>query len=516
MTSLTAYLSNAISTTLATSKQLYITSGTPSTTTASTTIGTATGSVELLNAAGSYAAITRLPNPDGKGWLLDATTLTLAGKTIPAGTWSGSVTLTAVQSGTPAGTLVGTIIVAVYKYSSTGIYTPIVYLMLTGQTITSTQTTYSLAASNGLATSFSTGDTLAMYAYVDITANANANVNQGIRLGNLSTDTSTFTGSANARVVSPGYVTSITPAPVIGPMSPSDLALQRAKIMASSSGPYLQAVATTYYGTPTNSQQVNGELDALFNGESLSQLHVMRTPGDVTSFLLGTKYIATVLQDSPVVQWRLNEALNSPVCYDFSGRKMTLTPVGGVTLGHAGPLTLSSDTAAQFDGSTGYLVAPLAVSTANWTALTVEIWIYLTSATFAQNARLISCSNTTSDTLGFDMWVAANAASVNLAIGNGSASVTATGAGLAAGTWYCIMGTYDGARIQLYAQGSVSGAAATQTGRIATTPYAITIGRNPATASNYSPFVMGQVSIYRTALTGARAAAHWNAGYNPT
>ncbi len=569
---LTTYLASALSATIGTADQLYTTAGTPSTTNRGTTLGTALGYGQLIAVGGSgWAAGGSIGAQNGKGWVADGTFL--EGQTLAAGSYSATVTLQAVQSGTPAGTLVADIIVRISKYNG-GTYTTIVTMTLAGQTINSTATAFNLSGSTGSSTNFVTADKIYVDVWANVTTNANGNVNQGIRVSKISTDSTTFTGDPGASIATPGYsqvenvsefasgseATALTTktyqivatsefasgseAPSMlmislanasefahgseivsvfqevasapgAQMTAFDLAYQYARIMDSNVGPQLQLLATTYYGNATNNQAIYGELDALMSYEQIAQLHAMRTANDVTAFLKAYSYAASVLADKPVTYHRAGEA-GGVNAFDASGRNMTGTINGGVTLGQAGALAQSTDTAMLFDGSSGYIALPAGVKSDNWNGLTVELWLKLTSGTFASNRRMIANSHSSVDNLGFEFFVNANGVNGALSIGNGAAQASATfSQTFAAGVWYHVVGTYDGTTIKLYVNGVLNGSSGTVAGPIATTPYAINIGRNPAYTGDYFPGSLDEIALYNKALTAARILAHYNAGTNP-
>lgn len=207
MTALSLYLSSAASTTLTTADQLYSTSGTPSTTNKNTSLGTATGYGELYSQSnnGAWAALSAIGTADGHGWLLESSLLNLSGNQINAATWSGSLTLTAMQSGTPAGTFTADIHFRAFKRSSGGTYTQLVDMTALAQSITATATTFSLSGT-GIYTTFSAGDALYLDCWLDVSSNANPST-QACRITHISTDTSGQTGDTKASVTTPGYVT---------------------------------------------------------------------------------------------------------------------------------------------------------------------------------------------------------------------------------------------------------------------------------------------------------------------
>lgn len=219
-TALSVYLAAASSATLSSADQLYITPeasvNLAPTTWTYTLVGTATGYGEIASqgSATAWAAAGSIGTPTGKGFFLDPSVLNLTTNQINAGNWSASVRLNCAQGGdtsAQAGSLTSDIIMRAYKYNS-GTYTPIVTMTLTGASLTSAFTTFSLPASSASAVTFASGDILYLDIWGNITANANGSAVQDIRLNRLSTDASGKTGDLNCFVATPGYQTVSTTA----------------------------------------------------------------------------------------------------------------------------------------------------------------------------------------------------------------------------------------------------------------------------------------------------------------
>jgi hypothetical protein len=64
-----------------------------------------------------------------------------------------------------------------------------------------------------------------------------------------------------------------------------DLQIQYYRLIHSIIAPQLQLIALVYYASSTLIRSVPGELDVLLVGENISQLHVLNTINDVTTFL---------------------------------------------------------------------------------------------------------------------------------------------------------------------------------------------------------------------------------------
>ncbi len=89
-------------------------------------------------------------------------------------------------------------------------------------------------------------------------------------------------------------------------------------------------------------------------------------------------YADAVLADHPLAYYPLSDAAGSTTAVDVSGNGYDGTYQGGVTLGVTGALPDDSDTAAEFDGSTGCVTLPDGLIQGS-TVLTVEAW-FRTSA----------------------------------------------------------------------------------------------------------------------------------------
>lgn len=203
-TALTVYFSNEASGTLSTANKLYSASGTPTDANNATKLGTATGWGEIYSqgTTNAWGAGASEPAPAGVGFLWDVTTL--EGNDLIAGAYTASVRLNMVGAG--AVNITSDIHARLYKRSSGGAYTLIGTCALTGQTIKTTKTVFSLPLTTSANTSFATGDKLAVSITCNVTHNTGPST-ASIQLNDLSTDTVTHTGSTTAQIVTPGYVT---------------------------------------------------------------------------------------------------------------------------------------------------------------------------------------------------------------------------------------------------------------------------------------------------------------------
>lgn len=100
-------------------------------------------------------------------------------------------------------------------------------------------------------------------------------------------------------------------------------------------------------------------------------------PLDMIPGIGAMAYYNTARTNKPKMFYRLNEK-SGTVAYDSSNNGYDGTIVGGVTLGQPGALAglnESGDTAMSFDGNTGYILAPSALSINGATAFSVECWV---------------------------------------------------------------------------------------------------------------------------------------------
>jgi len=86
-------------------------------------------------------------------------------------------------------------------------------------------------------------------------------------------------------------------------------------------------------------------------------------------------YFQVVAADTPQAYWRLDEPTGSTTAHDLTGHGHDGTYKGGVTLEAAGAIAHDADTAATFDGTSGYVDVPGAFAFAGMTAFTLEGWL---------------------------------------------------------------------------------------------------------------------------------------------
>ena len=204
-------------------------------------------------------------------------------------------------------------------------------------------------------------------------------------------------------------------------------------------------------------------------------------------------FASTVLGLAPVGYWRLGEASGTTMT-DSSGNAHDGTYNGGVTLGQPG-LVDDTDTAALFDGSTGYGSVAAGAWQAFTSAMSCVAVVNLTSNTRWQVVTYMG------DPLQLSVTATGQ---VRAEVYTDGPTLTVLGSTVPAGTPTLVGAVFDGASLTAYV-----GTAATQTAAgsavTVTTTYAdLTIGSFGPSSPGYEwGGVIDEVALFNTALTAA-------------
>ena len=217
-------------------------------------------------------------------------------------------------------------------------------------------------------------------------------------------------------------------------------------------------------------------------------------------------YAANVALDNPLAYWRLDEPAGTTTVLDRSGNGDPGTISGGVTLGVPGGLGNDNDTAAAFDGTSGYINVPDNSSLFN-TGLSVEAWV---KATTWVAAGSIVNRRTSGNVGGYIIEPANTAGQINFYVYAGGSWRAATTPALAAGVWHHLVGTYDGATVRIYADGVLAASTAYAGSVNAPAGPLVWIGKNAVSNLLFNGSI-DEVAIYGTTLSAARVAAHYAA-----
>lgn len=215
-------------------------------------------------------------------------------------------------------------------------------------------------------------------------------------------------------------------------------------------------------------------------------------------------YPTTVLGDSPIGYWRLEEKSGSTAA--SSGVAGTGgTYVGGVTLGATGPIDASS--AARFNGPSAYVnVAGSTPFDGIGAAITVEAWIRVNAFDRTWNT-IVSKGDSTwrlqrngnLNTIGFDT------DGLNPPYLAGNRPVND-------GLWHHVVATYDGRAKAIWIDGELD-AWTPASGTINSNPaFPLRIGENAQSPGRYWNGWLDEVAVYGRALTPAQISEHYAAG----
>ena len=250
--------------------------------------------------------------------------------------------------------------------------------------------------------------------------------------------------------------------------------------------------------TVVNSTTITGITPA---GTAGAQNVVVTTPyGTGTGTGLFT-YLA-----SPIAEYRFDEGSAGTVT-DSSGKGLSGALNGGVTVGGSGRICNGYN----FNGSNAFVSVPN-TALLNPTQITVAAWVrHMGSATTTPWETIVAkgdsayrlhllgqaCSLNSKNTLG----------ALTFGVNGGCAGAdVSSGIRPVSGTWYHVVGTYDGVTIKIYVDGTLQGSAA-YAGAIASNMFPLYIGENAQQAGRYWSGDLDEVKIFSGALTASQISA---------
>jgi subtilisin len=219
---------------------------------------------------------------------------------------------------------------------------------------------------------------------------------------------------------------------------------------------------------------------------------------------LGTLPLGAAAQlqdDHPAAHWRLGES-NGATAVDASGNGVAGTYGSGITLGQPG--AIAGDNAAAFSGG-GALVVPATASLDLRGAFSVEAWVKPGVA--GQYGGILE--KTVNGEVNTQYLLFLEAGVAKLRIKSAGALVTINGPTLVSGNWTHLVGTFDGAALRLYVNGTLAssapataasgGSGVTLVGRLGSNIYAFT-------------GTLDEVAVFPNALGAERVRAHYQGG----
>jgi hypothetical protein len=218
-------------------------------------------------------------------------------------------------------------------------------------------------------------------------------------------------------------------------------------------------------------------------------------------------YVGTILGDSPLVYYRLDET-GGTTAADSSGHGYTGTYTARATLNQPG---------ATSDGDGAISVSGQAVSGGAATALpsgtaarSVEVWFKTTAPPSSPyGSALVSWgTETTTQMFALKVYSATQMKLTNWT--NAYLFAVPAGANTLDGQWHDVVATYNGSTATIYYDGQSLG---TQAVNFNTVDSAIGLVLGAQTGQNDTPFVgaLDEVAVYNTVLSATQVQAHYHA-----
>jgi hypothetical protein len=209
-------------------------------------------------------------------------------------------------------------------------------------------------------------------------------------------------------------------------------------------------------------------------------------------------YAQTVLSDTPVSYWRMEETSGTAAA-DAKGVNAG-TYTGGPTLGQDG-LIHDGTRAPRFVSGSNKVTVASSASLSPTSAITVEAWVRVEDV--PPNYRRMAWKGTSAYQLRLDGTNETSRFSFFVSIGGALEPRASGGSVPTVGSVHHLVGTYDGAKVRLYVDGALVGQQ-NRTGAIDTnsSPFEI--------ASTWNGLV-DEVAVYDYALGATRVAAHYAA-----
>lgn len=245
-----------------------------------------------------------------------------------------------------------------------------------------------------------------------------------------------------------------------------------------------------------------GHLTIIIKGDLDIQLAELQLQAvGVTPPIPPPTYEEEVLADSPVLYWRLGEPSGTNA-NDVSGNNLDGTYHASPTLGVTGALAGDADTAATFAAaSSQYIEEATDSALLHLGAFTLECWVKIAGNPAADQFLMGRHRN-------IQWYIHSNGKqSINFVFGNAPDSTSA----IPTGQWNHIAVTCDGTNTAFYLNGVADGTGTTGIA-VDTGASNLAVARNNDTSDLYLDASLDEVAVYDNALSGARIAAHYNAG----
>jgi len=271
----------------------------------------------------------------------------------------------------------------------------------------------------------------------------------------------------------------------------------------------------TPYATWTNTFNNLTNIQVFWVGLGDSEQDVVLSNFAVTP--AGTSVHAAIVKaDSPISFWRLDET-TGPTALDSVGANNG-TYTGTVMYGVTGALTNDSDSAVEFDGSSGYVAVPYSAALNPQGAFSVELWVRPNSVPNSSGTPCpISSAQFSGNRSGWQIrerdtgWQFVLYTHSSSTVANDGLANTAHGGVPSTTSWTHLVGVYDGTNTYLYVNGAAFSASSSgyvanyNDGVNAAGP--LTIGAR-SSLDNYFSGRVDEAVVYNRALSAAEVQSH--------
>lgn len=226
----------------------------------------------------------------------------------------------------------------------------------------------------------------------------------------------------------------------------------------------------------------------------------------------GPTYEQEVLMDDPVGYWRLGEPVGATTAKDSSGHGVGGTYEGGVTLAVKGAIANDPDTAASFDGTSGYVDMGQVFQFAGNAVCSFEAWVMPTVNGNYQGILSRSDQNGP-PSQGYLLFVEPSSDplySFQRVEDSSKQGIESTGEA-ATGVWAHLVLTYDGTTATFYMNGQQQ-ATATMATSIGGASSDFVLAVEAGGETEFLTGALDEVAVYDTVLPAARVQAHYNVG----
>jgi hypothetical protein len=222
------------------------------------------------------------------------------------------------------------------------------------------------------------------------------------------------------------------------------------------------------------------------------------------------QYPAAVEEAGPLSYWELGDAAGSPAYDSFGEADGTYS--GGVTLGSTGALADDADSAATFDGATGYVDIPgVQFDSADFS---IEAWFKtaLPGVPGEFPGRIWS-SGYVGGPQGVEVTVRTSSILFQLSDAAGNTVALQSPGGYSDGNWHHVVAVRSGTSFLLYVDGAQTASATGSLGDVDASSASARIGAAvpPVTGEDFDGD-LDEISIYTRSLTGTEIAERYREG----